>query len=264
MAATVVTAAISPRQLIGDSSDQGTGSAGGRLLLRRHATSRAHRDIEVRSGRGLARPLLAAALKARRRGGPSRARPSPGPAARATGRPRVAASLATRAGRPRRLRLLPWQASCVPHRGRPGCQRGSHSRRASGCASASSRSCCSCSCLRSSPGLREMRTAPAPGPGPGDGGHPACPGLKVVHLCLHGIALVCIPWWPPPWPVSSAWRTGFPSSLRVSGCDRLHPGMYSPHRPAGHHRSRPVRGDQQPAEFVAVQRDGMASPIGHD
>jgi hypothetical protein len=85
-----------------------------------------------------------------------------------------------------------------------------------------------------------------------------------MHLCLHGIALVCIPWWPPPWPVSSAWRTGFPSSLRVSGCDRLHPGMYSPHRPAGHHRSCPARDDQQSAEFVAVQRDGMASPIGHD
>lgn len=52
-------------------------------------------------------------------------------------------------------------------------------------------------------------------------------GLKVMHLRLHGIALVCIPWWPPPRPVSSAWRTGFASSLRVSGCDKLHPGMYS-------------------------------------
>ena len=41
------------------------------LVLRRRATSRAHRDFEVRSGRGLAQPLLAAALKARRRGGPS-------------------------------------------------------------------------------------------------------------------------------------------------------------------------------------------------
>jgi hypothetical protein len=74
----------------------------------------------------------------------------------------------------------------------------------------------------------------SPGTGAGAGGDPACPGLKVMHLCLHGIALVCIPWWSPPWPVSSAWRTGFPSSLRVSGCDRLHPGMYSLASPIGH------------------------------
>ena len=129
-----------------------------------------------------------------------------------------------------------------------------------------------------------------PGPGPGDGSHPACPrcpasthgiaglvaapaastrppisragrslashpriydrGLKVMHLRLHGIALVCIPWWPPPRPVSSAWRTGFPSSLRVSGCDKLHPGMYSPHR-----QVTPSKGGAQ-AE--------MASPICYD
>ena len=115
-----------------------------------------------------------------------------------------------------------------------------------------------------------MGTAPPSGPGPWAGSHPAyprCPastdgiaglvaapaastrppisrtgrslapyprmydrGLKVMHLRLHGIALVCIPWWPPPRPVSSAWRTGFPSSLRVSGCDKLHPGMYFPRR----------------------------------
>ena len=40
--------------------------AASRLVLRRRATSRA-RNFEVRSGRGLARPLLAAALKARAR-----------------------------------------------------------------------------------------------------------------------------------------------------------------------------------------------------
>jgi len=148
MAATVVTAAISPRQLISDSSDQGTGSAGGHHPVR---------------SRGLPVHLACRHRSRRAHAGSSR------------------------------LRLLPRQARCVPHRGRPGCQRGSHSRRASGCGcqpggcapsrstersvrapprspSASSRSCCSCSCLRSSPGLREMHTAPAPGPGPGDGG----------------------------------------------------------------------------------------------
>jgi hypothetical protein len=92
-----------------------------------------------------------------------------------------------------------------------------------------------------------------------------------LHLRLHGIALVCIPWWPPPWPVSSAWRTGFPSSLRVSGCGKLHPGVYSrPAEPGSTARRLradphviPASGRQPSAEFVAVQRDGMASPIGH-
>jgi hypothetical protein len=51
-------------------------------------------------------------------------------------------------------------------------------------------------------------------------------GLKVISA-PPWIALVCIPWWPPPRPVSSAWRTGFPSSLRISGCDGLQLGMYS-------------------------------------
>jgi len=49
--------------------------------------------------------------------------------------------------------------------------------------------------------------------------------LKVIHLRLHGIALTCIPWWRAPRLVSSAWRTGFSSSLRVSGCVTLQPGM---------------------------------------
>jgi hypothetical protein len=209
------------------------------------------------------------------------------------------ASLATRAcQQQRRLRLPPWRATWVPHRGRPGRQRGSRSRRASGCGCRTGDCAPSRSTERPvghrpgrhrqrhrrddavpahacgpSPGLREMGTAPAAGPGSGDGSHPACPrcpaisrtgrtlaphprkydrGLKVMHLRLHGIALVCIPWWPPPRPVSSAWRTGFPSSLRVSGCGRLHPGMYSPHRSAGHHRSpcRLIRTSPRPSTSI--------------
>jgi len=43
-------------------------------------------------------------------------------------------------------------------------------------------------------------------------------GLKGHTPAPPRFALVCIPRWPPPRPVSSAWRTGFPSSLRISGC----------------------------------------------
>jgi hypothetical protein len=45
MAATVAMAAISTWQLIGDPSDQGTGSAAGRLVLSGRAASRAHRNV---------------------------------------------------------------------------------------------------------------------------------------------------------------------------------------------------------------------------
>jgi len=50
-------------------------------------------------------------------------------------------------------------------------------------------------------------------------------GLKGHTPAPPRFALVCIPRWPPPRPVSSAWRTGFPSSLRISGCDGLQLGM---------------------------------------
>jgi len=87
----------------------------------------------MRSGLGLARPLRAAGpkgAKARQavlRHGHHPGRPR-GLPARFEGRHR-----SRRAGRQQRcLRRLPWQASCVPHRGRPG-RSGGHSRRASGC-----------------------------------------------------------------------------------------------------------------------------------
>ncbi len=80
--------------------------AAGRLVLRRRATSRAHRNLEMRSGGGLARPLLAAALKARRRGGPS-----PGTAVTRSGRGGYRST--SRAGIARNARM-PAAASPTP------------------------------------------------------------------------------------------------------------------------------------------------------
>jgi hypothetical protein len=45
MAATAATATISTWQLTCDPSDQGTGSAAGRLVLSGRAASRAHRNV---------------------------------------------------------------------------------------------------------------------------------------------------------------------------------------------------------------------------
>src|SRR6185437_16871642 len=58
MAEAVATAAISPRQLISDPSDQGTAvraaSRQAAQVLRSRSATRAHRSFEMRSGLGLA------------------------------------------------------------------------------------------------------------------------------------------------------------------------------------------------------------------
>jgi hypothetical protein len=121
----------------------GHGSARGqpaaRQVLSSRTASRAHRSCEMTSGLGLARPLRAAGpkgAKARRAAlghGHHRGRPR-GLLARFECRHR-----SRRACQQQRcLRRLPWQACCVPHRGRPG-RSGGYSRRASGCGSRSRR-----------------------------------------------------------------------------------------------------------------------------
>ena len=102
----------------------------------------------------------------------------------------------------------------------------------------------------------------------GDGGRPACPVLKVMHLSpprdrpgLQSMVATAL-------AVSSAWRTGFPSSLRVSGWTGCIPGCTPP--PAGRASpSCPARGDQQSAEFLrssatAWRRRSAATRLSDD
>jgi hypothetical protein len=87
-------------------------------------------------------------------------------------------------------------------------------------------------CPTSMYGIAELMAAPAVSSRPpiSRAGRPPAPhprmydrDLTVMHLRLHTVALTCIPWWPAPRPVSSAWRIGSLSSLRISGrqgCNR--------------------------------------------
>jgi hypothetical protein len=162
----------------------------------------------------------------------------------------------------RRLRRLPWQASGVPHRGRPGRQRrGIREELAAAAAGPGARNGVSHffratvdipgwpGSWRRQPRVRHRRSPVRAGP---PAPHPAyVRSRSQSHTpAPPRIALVCIPWWPPPRPVSSAWRTGFPSSLRISGCDRLQLEMYSLPVPAPQRAVRDQPVHPPPAERV--------------